>query len=297
VVVQSAEANFTATLRVGAQAGINVGETRNFKQDLLPWTAENVANFSDTAKEALAVLDYDIGGGIQVGVYADVASFRTGLKASTSDDADCDVEIFQEYAVALAATAGAQVTFGTATHGPTRGTTRTVFIATMASTCIGTLTSNATTTSTTDAPDPTADTLSKRQDSDDISTTTVKKVTKHTAALCPATMTGQCAVSELELTTSTETLTATITLSGSEDLTSSVVFPTSTTLDAIPFGASANTLPTLTGSPTLHTLEPTDGFINRVVDNVQDRKTLAIGLGVGIGVGVPVLAVIAVLIL
>jgi hypothetical protein len=270
-----------------------VGEALNFKKNiLLVELPDVITNASDKVKDALAILDYNIGGGIQVGVYADLASFRTGLKASTSDDADCDVEIFQEYSFALAATAGAQVTFGSATHGPSRGTTKTVFATTMASACIGTPAIPIA------APDSTADTLRKRQDSDDISTATVMTVIKHTAAVCPTTITGQCAASEQELTTSAETLTATITLSDSGDMTGGVAFPTSTTLDAIPFGSSANTLPTLTGSPTSYTAEPTtDNFIDRVVENAQDHKRLAIGLGVGIGVGVPVLAVLAVLIL
>lgn len=236
-------------------------------------------------------LDYKLGGGIEVGVYADVASFRTGLKkASTSDDAECNVEVLQEYSFALAATAGAQVTLGTSTYGPSGGATTDVFKTTMASTCVGK--SPATTTT---SPAMIVGFMQKRQDPDDRSTTTVKTTIKHVAAKCPPAMSGQCAASEQEFTTSTEILAVTVTLTGSED---SVVYPTPTTIDAIAFGSNANTLPPLAGSPTSYTAQPTgDGFIDQVADNVKDHKQVAIGAGVGVGVGVPVLAVLAVVIL
>jgi hypothetical protein len=103
-----------------------------------------------------------------------------------------------------------------------------------------------------------------------------------------------------QFTTSTEVLTATVTALDADEDISTLIFPILTTIPPIPFAASAstNTIPTLTGSPTSYTAEPTaDGLIDRVVDNAQNRKCLATGLSVGIGVGVPVLAVLAVLIL
>jgi hypothetical protein len=291
VIVQSAEANFTATLRVGAHAGLSVGDGWNFRKDILHLELPDAEFVGVDLGEVNEALDYKLGGGIEVGVYADVASFRTGLKASTSDDAECDVEVIQEYSLALAATAGAQITLGTVTYGPAGGATIDVFTTTLASTCVGLPTTTSTTVMTTD-------TLQKRQDSDDLPMTTVKTTIKHVAAQCPSTITGQCAASEQQFTTSTEILTATVTLSGSDAEMSNLVFPTSTTIDAIPFGANTIALPTLTGSPTSYAPEPTiEGFIDRVADEVQDHKQLAIGLGVGIGVGVPVLAVLAVTIL
>ena len=292
--VQSAEASFTATLRIGAQAGLKVHEPWNFREDILHlnFPDPDVTIFNTSVNKVEQVLDYEFGGGIEVGIYADVASFRTGLKASTSDDAECDVEVSQEYSFALAATAGAQVTLGTSAYGPSGGATMDVFKTIMASTCIGQ--SPATTT----APIITTSTLKKRQDSDDIQTTTVETTIKHVAAQCPTGMSGQCAASDHEYTTSTETLTATVTLTGSGDGLSSVVFPIPTTIEAITFGSKANTLPPLSGSPTPYTAQPTgDGFIDRAVDDVKDHKQIAIGAGVGVGVGVPVLAALAVMIL
>lgn len=287
-----AEASFTATLRIGAQAGLKVHEPWNFREDILHLDSSDLTLFDTNFTKIKEALDYEFGGGIEVGVYADVASFRTGLKASTSDDAECDVEVLQEYSLALAATAGAQVTLGTSTYGPSGGATMDVFKSTMASTCVSQ--SAATTT----APVMIADTMQKRQDSDDRSTTTVKTTIKHVAAQCPPAMTGQCDASEKEFTTSTETLTATVTLTGSRDDMGSVVFPKSTTIQAISFGSNANTLPSLTGSPTSYTAYPTGGgFIDRVADDVKDHKKVAIGAGVGVGVGVPILAVLAVMIL
>jgi hypothetical protein len=292
VIVQSAEASFTATLRIGAQAGLKVHEPWSFKKDILhlDLNSPELTLLGLNLTKVDEALNYEFGGGIEVGVYADVASFRTGLKkAITSDDDECDIEVLQEYSFALAATAGAQVTLGTSTYGPSGGATTDVFKTTMASTCVGQ--SPATTT----APDMTAETPQKRQDPDDRSTTTVKTTIKHVAAQCPSGMSGQCAASEQEFTTSTEILTATVTLTGSED---SVVYPTPTMIEAIAFGSNANTLPPLTGSPTSYTAQPTgDGFIDQAADDVKDHRKVAIGAGVGVGVGVPILVVLTVVIL
>jgi hypothetical protein len=294
VIVESANATFTATLRVGAQAGIRVdGFDFNFIDDVLHLgDLPKFEAFGLSSAEVKEALDYKLGGRIQVGVYADVASFKTELKASTSDDENCAIEVVQEYAFALAATAGAQVTLGTVTYGPSGGATMNVFTTTMASTCVER--SPATTT----APAMTTGSLQKRQASEDLPITVVRTTIEHISALCPTTITGQCAASEREFATSTQVLSTTVTMSGSEDETSNVIFPIPTTIAPITFGSNANTLPTLTGSPTSYTAEPTtDNFIDRVVENAQDHKRLAIGLGVGIGVGVPVLAGLAVLIL
>lgn len=184
------------------------------------------------------------------------------------------------------------MTLGTSTYGPSCGATMDVFKTTMASTCVSQ--SAATTT----APVMIADTMQKRQYSGDRSTTTVKTTIKHVAARCPPAMTGQYDASEQEFTTSTEILTATVTLTGSREDMGSVVFPTPTTIQAITFGSNANTLPPLAGSPTSYAAQPTgDGFIDQVADDVKDHKQVAIGAGVGVGVGVPILAVLAVMIL
>jgi hypothetical protein len=296
VIVQSANATFTATLRVGAQAGIHVdGIDFNFIDDVLhlgDLPDVDIELFDISTADIDDALNYELGGRIQVGIYADVASFKTELKGSTSDDEDCAIEVVQEYSFALAATAGAQVTLGTDTFGPSGGATMNVFTATMASTCVER--SPATTT----APTMTTDSLQRRQASEDLPTTEVRTTIEHISALCPSSITSPCAASERVFATSTEVRTAIVTLSGSEDETSDVIFPVPTTIAPKTFGSSANTLPTLTGSPTSYTAEPTtDNFIDRVVENAQDHKRLAIGLGVGIGVGVPVLAGLAVLIL
>ena len=247
--VQGAGLSFTATLRIGAHAGLSVGEPLpwNFGKDILHVEGPDLDVFNNSLAGVNTALDYELGGGIEIGVYADVASFRTGLEASTSDDAECDIEVFQEYSFALAATAGAQVTFGTSTYGPSAGATMDVFKTTMASTCI--LQSPTTTT----APAMSTDAFQKRQDSGDLLATTAKTTIEHVVAQCPPAMSGQCAASEQEFTTSTVILTTTVTLSGPGD-DMSAVFPTPTPIEAVPFGTNANTLLTLTDSPTSYTL-------------------------------------------
>lgn len=276
VTVQSADATFTAILRVGARASIGTGDALD-----LP----------DIQMGDVDLSEYNVGGGIQVGVYANVAEFKTELKANMTAEAECALELVQEYSLVLGATAGAQVTLGTVTYGPAVDATTAIFYTTMGSTCViqPTATNSPSVTSAAATP-------RKRQTSDDaLVTTTVTTKTKHLAVQCPPTVTGQCPVSMQTTVTSTETLTAT--LSGSEEEMESATYPTPTptTIAPIAFGTNAKSLSATSGRPTTYTptaapSHDSNGFIGQAEEVARNHKQTVIGVGIGVGVGVPLIA-------
>lgn len=280
VTLESAGAAFSASLRVGARAAIEVGKGLSLDELLdLP---------ADMEIGGHSIPDYRLGGGIEVGVYANVAEFRTTVTANFEDDAECELEVAQEYSFVLGATAGAQVTVGTVAYGPAVESTTAIFTTTMASACALKPTPTVASIATSAAD--------RKRDSEDTSlTTTVLSTTViQTVMQCPPTITAQCPVSEQ--TTTTSKYTTSTTLTGSEEELDSITTYPSPTIAPITFGAKAQTLAPISGSPTSYTATPTPtGVVDQAVEAVREHEKIAIG--VGVGVGVPLLTALLAIIL
>ncbi|KXS96630.1 hypothetical protein AC578_10448 [Pseudocercospora eumusae] len=239
VTLESAGAAFSASLRVGARAAMEVGKGLSLDELLhLP---------SDMEIAGHRIPDYKIGGGIEVGVYANVAEFRTTVKANLADDAECELEVAQEYSFVLGATAGAQVTVGTVAYGPAPNSTTAILTTTMASACALRPTATVTSLETTAA--------NRRRDFEDTSLTTTILSTKiiQTVMQCPPTVTAQCPVSDQ--TTTTSKYTTSTTLTGSQEELDSITTYPSPTIAPITFGAKAQTPPPLSRA-VQHPIQP-----------------------------------------
>lgn len=163
-------AAFKAILRIGAHAGLGV---------VTP-----------------AIFDFtDIGAGVEVAVFADVAELTTDITA-TPDDEECALSMSQEYSFALGAAAGATVFVEDHTYGVAAETFTPVWYTTMTGLCA----SEAQTTSTA-IPYASTQANSKRDDSDvEILST---KIT-HIGTLCPQSL-SNCPLSQRTTTKYTET--------------------------------------------------------------------------------------------
>jgi hypothetical protein len=262
--------------------------------EFLPVTIEGHGSL-----QALLLLEASVGFEIATpdSILAEIASFSAGIgaeafayvadllvqaDASTSDDADCAVEVVAEYTLAVGAAAGATVAVAEYEWGPAPSTTVPIFYTTLASTCAGSKTSSPTTT-----PVPTPE---KRANDLEKTTTTVSTTSTYTMVSCSSKGLVNCPA-RLQSTTSVErALTTVLTVGPNVEAT----FPvdTFTTLDgAISFGNNVRSFGALSGTPVSYippqaTSSETGGAEN--VGSVEDRdnsnKTpLIIGLSVGLG--------------
>lgn len=111
---------FSATLRVGAYAGVNIN---------LPGVVGLLGDVTDA-------VGLDVGAGISTGVYADVIESFTNI--TSQDGGDCAVHAEQAFSIAVGAGAGATAYWLTHTVGPTPSTHTPVWYTTMAPKCIDT---------------------------------------------------------------------------------------------------------------------------------------------------------------
>ncbi|KAL4995585.1 hypothetical protein BDV10DRAFT_202878 [Aspergillus recurvatus] len=226
--------------------------------------------------------------GVGAEVFAYVADFLVQADASSSDDADCAVEVLAEYTLAVGAAAGATVAIAEYEWGPAPSTTVPVFYTTLASICAGSKTSSSTTT-----PIPT---LEGRDNDREKTTTTVSTTLTHTMVTCASKGLVNCPV-RLQSTTSVESaMTTVLTVGPNVDAT----FPvnTFTTLTgAISFGDNVRSFGATSGTPASYvppqaTSSQTGGAgsdgdesVDSAEDSNNSNKTkLIIGLSVGLGV-------------
>lgn len=264
--VYGANAVFTAMLQLGARAALAVGD-----------------------EISVGSSSFKVGGGVEVGVYADVAIFTTNMtEGNLTGNPACELEIVQDYSVVLSATAGAQVTLGTQKYGPTPNTSTPVYYTTLKSICTNLATSTAALFTTTAV-------AQKRQDSSQTVTTSIAAteilvVHTMTAIQCPSTITGPCPVSLQTTTTSVQTRTTII--SDASDPSNP-----SPTITAIPFGTNVHSLKDISGVPMTYNPSPirsaVGGVETQLVQAVNHHKQIALGVGIGVGLGLPVLALIA----
>ncbi|KAL4795050.1 hypothetical protein BDV19DRAFT_363980 [Aspergillus venezuelensis] len=218
--------------------------------------------------------------GISANVFAYVADFLVQVDASSSDDADCAVEVIAEYTLAVGAAAGATVAVAEYEWGPAPNTTVPVFYTTLESICAGTKTSSPTTTSVA--------TLEGRDNNLAKTTTTVSTTSTYTMATCASKGLVNCPVRLQSTTTVEKAMTTVLTVGPHVEAT----FPvdTFTTLTgAIPFGDNVRSFGATSGTPVSYvppqaTSSQTVGSASDDGGNESSKNKLIIGLSVGLGV-------------
>ncbi|KAF2870182.1 hypothetical protein BDV95DRAFT_75555 [Massariosphaeria phaeospora] len=273
VTIESAGIVFTAILRIGASAGIQV---------ITPDIPE------------VSIMNHSLptfGGGIEVGVFANVAEFVTNVTATPQDE-ECKLQVIQEYSLALGAKAGMTVNIGSETYGPVAQTSTPLWYTTLGSVCA--IEGRATPVST---PAEETNSVLKREDLE--STVLTTEIT-HTGVNCAPTVTGNCPVSLQTTSQSVETKFLTTAVPSGEDAT----WPASihATVSPIAFGSNVNKFGAISGSPSSFVPPPpaeTDGEGANGSDSNPVNLNGKIGgvskkviVGVSVGLGVPVLAAI-----
>lgn len=270
VEIESAGVVFSAILRVGVHAGF----------ELATPTLPNIPIINSTR----------VSGGIEVGVFANIAEFTTNVTL-VPQDKECQLKVVQSYQLALGAAAGATVEIGGNTWGPAPETTIPIWNTQLGSLCA--IKPNAT-----PKPTITARGIAGRQEG----FTTTTTVTKHTytGVSCMSSGMVNCPASLQSTTQSVETKTLTTSVKSGEKVTwasatANVVAKT------VAFGSNAQSLTATTGKPVSYvpppppasssvsaTPKPGSPAGNALEGEVGGVSKKVI-VGVSVGVGVPVL--------
>lgn len=258
VTVEKAGVVLSAILRIGIHSGIEVAA---------PGTPD-VTIFNTTLGTP------QVKGGIEVGVYANLAEFTTNVTVAPAD-ADCDIHVLQEYQIALGAVAGASIVFDTDTWGPVAATSIPIWTTALAEVCARkpTPTSPATITA---SPTPMANPQRRADDNDDSQTVTTKTKITHTGVQCQTSAIGNCPNS-LQLTTQTvETRTLTTVVPSGADVTwpatPNVADKVTKTQD---FGDNALAFSSTSGSPVSYTAPPSPTASAKDDGNGDDSESKA----------------------
>jgi hypothetical protein len=222
-------ASISAILRVGAHAGLSIDAG-------------------------------EIGAGLEVAVFADVAKIATNITA-TPDDAACKLSMAQEYSFELGANIGATLTLHDVSFGPVAETFTPIWYTTMTSMCAN----EAETTAVASAA-ASSSILGRR---DDLETTTITTKITHTGIGCPQTLGPNCPLSLRSTTQYTETRSLTTAVPLGEEAT----FPVSTydTVSTEAFGSNVQKLASFSGSPASY-IEPTPTSTSSGDSNANGEK-------------------------
>lgn len=272
----SAGVVINAILRLGIKAGLELG--------------------TPAGLDDIAALEFtDVSTGVEVGVWVDVAQFKTNVTIGTNtEETPCEIHVVQEYILALGANAGATLAIGHHTWGPEFETNIPIFFTTLAEAC-------ATKEFPVNVP-TTAPFVQARQDLE--TTTTVTEVTQ-TATRCLSAGLLSCPASLQTTSRNKVTTTLTATITSGED----VVFTTENTIvSASTFGSNIRKMEATSGSPVSFVPKPTSTGKNGDAGDNGDEgdddhgssilkgKTGGVSnkiiIGVSVGVGVPVLIAI-----
>ena len=268
VTIESAGVVFKAVLRLGVHAGVEV-ITPDF-------SGISIANHSIPS----------IGGGIEVGVFANVAELVTNVTVAPEDE-DCQLGVVQSYQLALGASAGATIAFSTHTWGPVPQTSVPIWY-TELSACAIQGSSRTTTTPTITATPKAA----RRQD---MVTTTLYTPVTYTGVNCLSSGLVNCPASLQNTSQSTETKTlVTVVPYGTDDDDLSVPASAPNTVPiTVAFGSNAVSLPATTGSPVSYVPPPPSPTVKPEgqpsVTSEVEGVSKGVILGLSVGLGVPVL--------
>lgn len=277
VTVESAGVVFSAVLRVGVHAGFNI-----VSPSIPPITVFN------TTLEIPSV-----GGGIEVGVFANVAEFITNITLAPEED--CKLKVVQSYQLALGAAAGATINIGSEVWGPVATTSIPIWNTELAEICAIEKTAVSSPTITPSAK------RNRRQEG--LTTTTITTEVTYTGVSCISPGLVNCPNSFQQTTQVVETKTIVTTVPSGEDFTLPPVTQNSAP-ETIAFGSNAVTAPETSGSPVSYVPPPPkttdkDGNIITQNDKIGDPNHKAdkndVGLskkaiiGISVGLGIPFL--------
>ncbi|KAF2713462.1 hypothetical protein K504DRAFT_370326 [Pleomassaria siparia CBS 279.74] len=276
VTIEKAGTVLSAFLKIGAQVGFELS--------------------TPTTLPALP----DISGGIEVGVFANVAEFVTNVTQAPKDD-DCELQVVQGYAFAIGAAAGATVKVADIEYGPVAETSIPIFYTELSSACA--IKGNPT-------PAPAVTPRAFELQRADLTTTTISTSNIYTGVTCMNTTLINCPVSQQKTTQYTVTKTTVVSVPSGETAT----FPASTSsgvASVIEFGESVQSLFSTSGSPTSYVPPPppsdtaTAGATNHESNNddesLKDKLTKGtvggvdkkVIIGASVGGGLLLIAIIA----
>ncbi|RSM12457.1 hypothetical protein CDV31_006298 [Fusarium ambrosium] len=270
VTVESASVVFKAILRVGVQAGFEVG------------SSDLTILGKDVAK---------VGAGVEMVLYANIAEFITNVTLSMDEDDDCRLHVEEGYQLAVGLERGASVAIQNATWGPVLETETPIFYTTLAEACA--IQRSRDTPSAAEATITSAVLEARDEDEDQsgMETTTISTKETFVVVACPSGLIN-CPVS-LQTTSKYTTTRTHVTVIPTD---SEAKFPDSvrhTVASVIPFGDGANKLAATSGAPTSYV--PSSAETDAPDDDVDipDPKKGGVSnsviIGVSVGVGVPLL--------
>lgn len=278
--VESAGAVFTATLRVGVHAGFNLHTPDSDLTTLFNTSIPSVA------------------GGIEVGVFANIAEFTTNLTVQPEAE-HCDIGVVQSYQFALGAAAGATIAIETHTWGPVAQTSVPIWYTELDAAC-------ATRSRPTATPTSNVSTTARAERRQAMMTVTTTSIVTYTGVNCLSTGIVNCPASLQNTSQSTATTTLTTVVPFGSDGSDITFSPSvqSTVSTTVAFGVNAVSLSATTGSPISYIPPPptsTGKNITSIVTGIvhhevtgTDKKII---IGVCVGVGTPILLVIIVAIM
>ncbi|KAG4267319.1 hypothetical protein FPRO04_04931 [Fusarium proliferatum] len=273
VTLESAGVVFKAVLRVGVKAGFEIA-------------SPEVSIAGKTI--------FNVGGGVEVGVFANIAELITNVTLSTDEDDDCSLRVEEVYQIAVGAAAGASVAIDDMTWGPVPETEIPVFYTTLGHACASQRSSDASLSVTTS---PALEVREKNDDEVEMETTTISTKATFVVVACQSEGLVNCPMS-LQTTskyTTTRTHVTVIPTDSDADFPESV---SHTVTSLISFGNGAKKLVAMSGVPSSYvppTSTPSSNEKGNDGDSIGESsgKTGGVSnsviIGVSVGLGVPFL--------
>ncbi|KAF4950557.1 hypothetical protein FGADI_8116 [Fusarium gaditjirri] len=270
VTLESAGVVFKAVLRVGVKAGFEIASPE------VSIAGKTIAH---------------VGGGVEVGVFANIAELITNVTLSTDEDNDCSFRVEEVYQVAVGAAAGASIALDDMTWGPVPETEIPVFFTTLGHVCASQRTSDASKSLTTSAA---LGVRGENNDEVEMETTTISTKATFVVVACQSEGLVNCPMS-LQTTskyTTTRTHVTVVPTDSEADFPESV---SHTITSLIPFGNRANKVVAMSGVPSSYVPPATTSSAkeNGQHDDSDDiskegsggvSKSVIIGVSVGLGV-------------
>ncbi|PNP78493.1 hypothetical protein FNYG_08123 [Fusarium nygamai] len=272
VTLESAGVVFKAVLRVGVKAGFEIASPE------VSIAGKTVAH---------------VGGGVEVGVFANIAELITNVTLSTDEDNGCSLRVEEVYQLAVGAAAGASIAIDDMTWGPVPETEIPVFFTTLGHACASHRSSDASSSVTTS---PVLEVRGKNDDEVEMETTTISTKATFVVVACQSEGLVNCPMS-LQTTSKYTTTRTHVTVIPTD---SEAEFPESvshTVTSLVPFGKGANKLVGMSGAPSSYvppttTTSAKDGKVDHSNSTSNERSSgvsKSVIIGVSVGLGVPFL--------
>ncbi|KAF5966880.1 hypothetical protein FBULB1_11455 [Fusarium bulbicola] len=280
VTLESAGVVFKAVLRVSVKAGFEIASPE------VSIAGKTIAH---------------VGGGVEVGVFANIAELITNVTLSTDEDNDCGLRVEEVYQLAVGAAAGASVAIDDIAWGPVPETEIPVFYTTLGHACASQRSSDASLSVTTS---PALEVRGKNDDEVEMETTTISTKATFFVVACQSEGLVNCPMS-LQTTSKYTTTRTHVTVVPTD---SEAEFPDSvsyTVTSLIPFGNGAKKLIAMSGVPSSYVPPTTTPSAkengkgddsNGTSNDDSGGVSKNVIIGVSVGLGVPfLLGVVAVI--